>query len=397
MSAPAAMGVEDFHQLHGIDRNTLEGQKVAALIGPPVQQHGHRPLGDADRDGLAWVGHVIEAIAANGREMGRQIGAVAHFAGDPHLEYGEITADRQAHPRHHAVTHHAHAHAMTAPHAPAVLHAAHTALHHLLGHFRQDALERQAAQGHFGSLAASAEIGPDIQPLARGDHHVGTIFRHLEQAAVDADDGDRRAVAPAQLVNAGSRPVQHTQAIGTAGDLEFGIGPTVDEDLVTIETDHPVVHGGTVDHLILFVEAAILNDHGEFVFSAGKPQLGLLVIIDDQATRQPVIHLTGRRFMRMRVINVEPGAVQHLEFIDPGLAIADDMVRVPVHVGRHVQPVPMGDTRLGQLVVKMDADFLPLVQADDGAKIAARNFRHRFLRSREQFRRVAVNPRGLAG
>jgi len=126
-----------------------------------------------------------------------------------------------AHAPHAAATHHAMAHATSTHHPPshaATAHhaVAHAASHHaaalaglhLLGHFGQDALEREAAQGDFRALGPAAEIGPNVDPLAGGHHDVGAILRDFEQSAIDADDGEGRSITPAQFVDAGIGAVQ---------------------------------------------------------------------------------------------------------------------------------------------------------------------------------------------
>ena len=157
------------------------------------------------------------------------------------------------------------------------------------------------------------------------------------------------------------------------------------------------MHGSAVDQLITPVKTAILDNHRDLVFPTRQTKLGLLVIIDNQTACQTVVDLTGCRLMRMGMINVEAGAIEDLEFVNPCLAIADHMVGMPVHIGGHVQAVPMGDTRLGELVVEIDTNLLPLLQPDDRAQIASGQFCQYSAGTIDQFRRIAIDLRGLAG
>ena len=384
------MRVENFQQLEGVDRNALERLEIIAGIGPAVQQHRHRSLGNADGNGLAGVGRVGDAEGTDRGEMRRQIGAVRHLARDAHLEDGKIAADRQAaghHPVPHAATaHHAMAHATPL-----------AALHHALGHLRQHAPERQAAQGEFRALGTPAEVGPDIQTLARSQHHIGPMLGDFQQAAIDTDHRDGRAVAPAELVDAGRGTVHDPQAVGSAGHLQFEVGPAIDQNPVAVIANHAVMHGRAVDQLVAGIEAAILDHDRNLVLARGQAEPGLLGIVDDQATGQAVIHLGGRRLVGMRVIDVQAGPVQHLELVDPRLTLADGMHGMPVHVGRHMQAMPVGDAGLGQLVVEVDADLLALLQADERAQIAVRQLGQGIAGAAHQLGGIAEDAGRLAG
>ena len=75
--------------------------------------------------------------------------------------------------------------------------------------------------------------------------------------------------------------------------------------------------------------------------------------------------------MRVGVIDVEAGAVQHLEFIDVGLAGVDGVHGMAIHFRRNMQAVPVGHGGFGKLVVEIDANLLAFLHPDDGTQVAA--------------------------
>jgi len=153
------------------------------------------------------------------------------------------------------------------------------------------------------------------------------------------------------------------------------------------------MHHAAVDELVLVVEAPVLDDDGDFIFAARQTQFGFFLVVDDDAARHAVIHLSGRGFMRMRMVKIEAGAVQYLEFIHPGFPVVDGVIGVPVHLGRYMQPMPVGNAGLGELVVEIDADLLALPQSDDGTEIAVWEVGERLLGTVHQLGRVAIDPR----
>ena len=200
---------------------------------------------------------------------------------------------------------------------------------------------------------------------------------------------DRRAVVPGELVDARIRAVQNPQPIGAARHVDGVIGPSVDEHMIALKADHLGVHPAAVNELVVVVKGAVLQHDRDFEFARGQFERLLLVVADDDRAGEAAIDLRRRRFMRVRMVEIQPRAIAHLEFVDKGLAGVDRIHRMAVHQHRHMQAVPMGDGRLGQPVAQTDAYLLALLEAHERAKIGIRQRRQRILGAFQQIRGVA--------
>ena len=67
------------------------------------------------------------------------------------------------------------------------------------------------------------------------------------------------------------------------------------------------------------------------------------------------------------MVPVRAGAVAHFKLVHIGLPAAYRVLGMAIHVGRHVQPVPMNNAFLRQFVGEMDAHLLSPAQAQRGA------------------------------
>ena len=47
------------------------------------------------------------------------------------------------------------------------------------------------------------ENGPNVDPLTRHQHHIAAAFHGGQETTVGADDSERHAIAPGQLIGAG--------------------------------------------------------------------------------------------------------------------------------------------------------------------------------------------------
>ena len=263
-------------------------------------------------------------------------------------------------------------------------------------HSRQYAGKRRAAHDDHRADASPAEIGPNVEPFAGREHDVRLFFRPLQQAAIDANHRDRRRVVPGQLVDARVRAVQNPQPIGAARHVDRVIGPSIDENMIALEADHLGVHSAAVNELVVIVEGAILQHDRDFEFARRQVERLFLVVADDNRAGEPAIDLRRRRFMRVRMVEIQPRAIAQLEFIDKGLAGVDRIHRMAVHQHRHMQAVPMRYGRFGQPVAQTDAYFLARSETHDGAKIGLGQRRQRVLGAFQQGRGVAPDARHLA-
>jgi hypothetical protein len=126
-----------------------------------------------------------------------------------------------------------------------------------------------------------------------------------------------------------------------------------------------------VDQTVVFIEGAILDDQGEVVFIARQGQGLLFVVRDDKQACQPTVYLRPGAFVRVGVIPVSTGPVVDLEFINELPAGCDDIAGMAIHIGRHVQAVPVNNALFRQFVVEMNANLLAAAHPDGGPQVAA--------------------------
>ncbi len=225
---------------------------------------------------------------------------------------------------------------------------------------------------------------------------VGTALGLFQQSAVDPDDRQRRLVVPLQFIDSRIRGVENAEAIGAARDVEAKIGPPVDEDALAVEAEHVAMHAAPIGELVRLVERAILQDERNLVFARRQAERALFLVLDKDAAGQAAIDLRRRRLMRMRMIEIEAGAIPDLELVDIGLAGLDGGGRMTVHLHRHMQAVPMRDGLFGEFVAQPDAHLLAFRKPNERAEMALRRRRQRMGRPGEQIAGVAPDLRGLA-
>ncbi len=105
------------------------------------------------------------------------------------------------------------------------------------------------------------------------------------------------------------------------------------------------------------IERAILNHQRQVEFAAWQRKRLFLVILDDKQSGKAEIDLLGGKFVWMWMIPIRPGAVFDLEFVDRCHAWRNGVFRMPVHLFRHMQTVPVNNRRFRQRVFQKDADF----------------------------------------
>ena len=251
---------------------------------------------------------------------------------------------------------------------------------HARPHPHHAAAERQAAQHALGTGFLATEIHPQLDALGRRQHHVGLVDRPLQQAAVRPDHLQRAAVAPGKLVKARVRGVQQTDPVGGGGHALDMIGAPVDEDPIAGNTHHQIHPVVRIDKLVGRIEAPILKDPGELELARWQAALRV-VVLDDEQSDKPTVDLTAGTPMRMGVEPVHTGPVGDDELVDIALAGRDRIHWMAVHLLHDVQPVPMHDRFLRQLIPEEDAQPLPLAYPDH---------RQRTSRQRRQCLRVAL-------
>ena len=110
------------------------------------------------------------------------------------------------------------------------------------------------------------------------------------------------------------------------------------------------MHQGTV-----FIEASVLEDERDVVLAVGARQREHVrrVILDDEHAREPLVDLVAgshrvedrplaQRGVRVWVVPIGRGAVEHRKRGRPSLPRLDTLVRAAVHDRGHVHPVPVG-------------------------------------------------------
>ncbi len=134
---------------------------------------------------------------------------------------------------------------------------------------------------------------------------------------------------------------------------------------------------GIVEELIVAVEVAVLDDHRHVIRPGARARHGelFLVIPDVEQPGQAHHDLLGGAHVRVRMEPVGPGAVDHLEFVDLGLAGSNRLHRLPVAVLGHAQAVRMNDTVFGQVVVEEDAHLGAALRPQDRPEIVMRGTR----------------------
>ena len=130
---------------------------------------------------------------------------------------------------------------------------------------------------------------------------------------------------------------------------------------------------GPVHQLALSVELFVLDNQGKVGHTQLQikrlGELALVVIIDQEETRQAVIGLLGGQIVRVGVVPVGAPAVAHREVVLVACSWPDGVAGMSVHLGGSVQPVPVNDGRLSQRVVQagcesrasLDAQYRVLV------------------------------------
>lgn len=87
------------------------------------------------------------------------------------------------------------------------------------------------------------------------------------------------------------------------------------------------------------------------------------MVLDDQEDGQSEISLFAGKVVRMGMIPIRTGSIIHGELITVYLAGPDGVVRVPVVVGVHLEPVPVDDARLIARISKPHAQVGALAEA----------------------------------
>jgi len=110
-----------------------------------------------------------------------------------------------------------------------------------------------------------------------------------------------------------------------------------------------------------------LEHEGDVELAGGQPQRLLLGVAHQEKPGQPHVDLGTGPAVGVRVEPVRPRAIQNLELVDELAAGAEGEAGVTVHDGRDVEPVPVDDRLLGDLVLEAHPDPLPPAQSKDGA------------------------------
>ncbi len=122
--------------------------------------------------------------------------------------------------------------------------------------------------------------------------------------------------------------------------------------------------------LVLAVEQTILDDQRQVELPGGQTQSGFFIVGNDQQPGQAVICLRPGALVGMGVKPVGPGAVQDGEFVGIALSVLDGVARVPVHLVRDAQAVPVDGTRFVDLVFEVNLQHLTAAQAQDRSQVA---------------------------
>ena len=101
------------------------------------------------------------------------------------------------------------------------------------------------------------------------------------------------------------------------------------------------------------------------------PQRALVVVLDDEEAIQAAIRLRRSAAVRMRVIPVQPGAVADLEIVVVTVTGRDQDRAVAVIARVDAETMPVRDRRLGEGVVKRDADALAALQNQRRIRVLA--------------------------
>ena len=135
------------------------------------------------------------------------------------------------------------------------------------------------------------------------------------------------------------------------------------------------MHVAAVGELIAVVERAVLDDERNFEFSGRQSERALFLVLDDDGAGQAAVDLRRRLLMRVRMIEIHPGAIADLEFVDVSFAWIDRRRRMAVHQHRRMQAVPMRDGLLWQFVAKPNANLLSLFETQEGTEVSVRQRR----------------------
>ncbi len=151
------------------------------------------------------------------------------------------------------------------------------------------------------------------------------------------------------------------------------------------------MHVPHVLQLIVGVKQPILNHDRYFVFAAWQFQTTFFVIVNQNRARQTVIDLLSGSVMRMRMVNIHAGPIEHFKLVDKGLALVDRVQRMTIDVGWHVQAMPMGNCRFVQFVTQIDANFLAFVETHDRSEVRTGNFSQGVGGTFDQFGEILLN------
>jgi hypothetical protein len=119
-----------------------------------------------------------------------------------------------------------------------------------------------------------------------------------------------------------------------------------------------------VPELTATVDGCITQDEGQLVRAGRKPMRPLLVVLDQQEPGEAAIDLLPGVTVGMRMVPVGASALDHGVAIPVRRPYRHGIVRMPVHLGRYDETVPVHGGVLTQRVHELDVDGLACLHSE---------------------------------
>ena len=202
-------------------------------------------------------------------------------------------------------------------------------------------------------------IKQHVQPFPWCQKAFGDRFWPLNEATISSDHREiqrHAALHKSQAVDARIGAVEHSQSIGARRDGLNSVGRQVGQHDVTQPAHHGLVRVRLVAKAALRVKPFVLDDqrqvsHPQFQIKRFG-EFALVLVFDQEETGQTVVRLLCGQHVRMRVVPIGAAAVAHSEVVVITPTRCRCIDRMTIHVGRHVQAVPVDDGGLLHCVIK---------------------------------------------
>ena len=215
-------------------------------------------------------------------------------------------------------------------------------------------------------------VKQNIQSLTWCQKAFSHGLRPLYKTAVGANHREpERCVAlhESQSVDAGIGAVEQSQSVGARRYSLNCVRREVGQNDITEPAHHRLVRVRLIAKTALRIKLLVLNHQGQ----VGHPQLqvkrfgecALILVFHQEEAGQTAVRLLGSQPMRVRVVPVGATAVVHDEVVVVTPTGCRGVDWMTIHVGGHVQAVPVNDGGLLHRVIEAGREAGATLDAQD--------------------------------